>query len=80
MVSKQRLKVTKENAGKKIVRFLTETQFKKIAKRKPICIMIGGAWVELRSRSEKELRQIAFHKQKIRELQAQVKARESANG
>ena len=73
MVSKQRLKRTKENAGKTIVRFLTEKQHQKLMKRKPIRMMIGGAWVEIRSKNEKELKEIARLQAKIKELKAKVK-------
>jgi len=73
MVSRQRLKRSKENAGKTIVRFLTEKMYKKITKRQPVRMMVAGAWVEIRSKNQKELKEISKLQAKIKELKAKVK-------
>ena len=68
---KKRINRVKEDGV--VVRYLTEKMFKKVVKRQPVRIVVGGVTVEIRSKNQKELKQIAAYQKKIKELKEKMK-------
>ena len=59
--------------GKIVIRFLTESMYKKIVKRQPVRIMVGGEIVEIRSKHQKELKRMAQLRAEMKELKTKIK-------
>lgn len=55
------------------IRYLTERMFKRVVKRQPVRIQIGGIIVEIRSKHQKELKRLAELKAEMRELKERIK-------